>query len=128
MAIQWIGLCVAAAMICAMLRVQRPELATVVSLAVGVAALVMLAMMIKDALPRLDGLGRLFEGLDGEAMTAVLRAAGITVVSELGAQLCRDSGESALAGRITLIARVSILALCVPVASQLVELLWQLLP
>ena len=126
MAIQWIGLCLVAAMICAMLRGQRPELAMAVSLAVGAAALVMLTSVVKMSLPHLEGVGRLFGGVDGEAMTAMLRAAGITVISELGAQLCRDAGESALAGRIALIARVSILVLCIPVASRLVELLWQL--
>ena len=128
MTIQWIGLCLAAAMICAMLRSQRPELAMAVSLAVGAAALVMLISAVRTTLPRLDGIGKLFGGVDVEALTAVLRAAGITVISELGAQLCRDAGESALAGRIALIARVSILVLCVPVASRLVELLWQLSP
>ena len=128
MAIQWIGLCIAAALICAMLRVQRPELATVVSLAVGMAALVMLALRVRAMLPELEGLTVLFENMDGEAVTVLLRAAGITIIAELGGQLCRDAGETALAGRIGLIARVTILALCVPVVSRLVELLGQLAP
>ena len=128
MAIQWIGLCIAAALICAMLRVQRPELATVVSLAVGMAALVMLALRIRAMLRELEGLTVLFENMDGEAVTVLLRAAGITIIAELGGQLCRDAGETALAGRIGLIARVTILALCVPVVSRLVELLGQLAP
>ena len=128
MAIQWIGLCVVTALICAMLRVQRPELATVVSLAVGMAALVMLALRVRAMLPELEGLTVLFENMDGEAVTVLLRAAGITIIAELGGQLCRDAGETALAGRIGLIARVTILALCVPVVSRLVELLGQLAP
>ena len=53
----------------------------------------------------------------------MLRAAGITVIAELAAQLCRDAGERALAGRVSLIARASILALCVPLVSRLSELL-----
>lgn len=128
MAIQWIGLCVAAALICAMLRVQRPELATAVSLAVGTAALVMLALRLRAMLPELEGLRALFRDMDGDAITAVLRAAGVTIVAELGGQLCRDAGETALAGRIGLIARVAVLVLCVPLASRLVELLGQLAP
>lgn len=126
MAIQWIGLCVAAAMICAMLRVQRPEMATAVSLAVGMAALVMLSLRVRAMLPELEGLRVLFREMDGEAVAAVLRAAGITLIAELGSQLCRDAGETALAGRIGIIARAAILALCVPLVSRLVELLGQL--
>ena len=128
MAIQWIGLCVAAALICAMLRPQRPELATGISLAVGAAALTMLALRLRAALPELAGLTALFQSMDGDAVTAMLRAAGITILAELGGQLCRDAGETALAGRIGLIARVAILALCVPVASRLVEWLLRLAP
>ena len=128
MAIQWIGLCIAAALICAMLRVQRPELATVVSLAVGMAALVMLALRVRAMLPELECLTALFESMDGEAVTVLLRAAGITIIAELGGQLCRDAGESAMAGRVALIARISILALCVPMAARLVESLYRLSP
>lgn len=128
MAIQWIGVCVAAAMACALLRVQRPELATVVSLAVGAAVLVMLTTQFKAALPRLDALRDMLARVDGDALTAILRCAGITVLSELGIQLCLDAGERALAGRIGLIARVAILALCLPMAERLVSLLWRLAP
>ena len=126
MAIQWIGLCVAAAMICAMLRPQRPELAMVISLAVGVAALYMLSTKIIEALPQLESLKKLIEQIDAGTLTAILRATGITVIAELGGQLCQDAGEGALAGRIALISRISILALCVPVVGELLELLWQL--
>lgn len=126
MAIQWIALCVAAAMICAMLRAERPELATVVSLAAGVAVFAMLAAQIRTGMPHLEALSRAFQGMDSDIRSAVLRGAGIAVIADLGAQICRDAGETALAGRVTLIARVSILALCVPMLSSLAELLGRL--
>lgn len=126
MAIQWIALCVAAAMACALLRVQRPELATVVSLAAGVAVVAMLATQLHSEAPRLGALESAFAGMDADIRSAVLRGAGIAVIADLGAQLCRDAGESALAGRVVLIARVSILALCVPLLSALAELLGRL--
>lgn len=126
MAIQWIALCVAAAMLCALIRVQRPELATVVSLAAGVAVVGMLATQLQTEAPKLEGLNRVLTGMDPDIRDAVLRGAGIAILSDLGAQLCRDAGETALAGRVTLIARVSILALCAPLLSALAELLGQL--
>lgn len=126
MAIQWIVLCVAAAMLCALIRVQRPELATAVSLAAGVAVVGMLATQLQTEAPKLEGLNRVLTGMDPDIRDAVLRGAGIAILSDLGAQLCRDAGETALAGRVTLIARVSILALCAPLLSALAELLGQL--
>ena len=128
MAIQWIALCVAAALVCALLRAQRPELATAVSLAAGVAVTVMLASAWSAEAPRLESLWNTFRGADSDIRSAVLRGAGVAILSDLAAQICRDAGETALAGRVTLIARVSILALCVPLLSELVESLGQFAP
>ena len=121
----WMGLCVAAAMICAAIRVQRPELATAVSLAVGAAVLVMLATQAQGFLPEARRLWGMLTEMDDAAGSAMLKAAGVTVIAELAGQLCRDAGETALAGRVALISRVTILALCVPLVSALSELLGQ---
>lgn len=114
-----IALCVAAALVCAALRVQRPEMATAVSLAVGVAVLATLASEL-SASGALESVRTI---LSAETTAVVLRAAGIAVLSELGAQLCEDAGERALAGRVTLAARVATLTLCVPMLSELRALL-----
>ena len=119
----WIGLCVAAAMACAVIRVQRPELATAVSLAAGAAVMAMLATRAESLWPDLADAAKAFGNVDGEVRGALLRASGITVISEMAAQLCRDAGESALAGRVALVSRIAILALCVPLVTGILELL-----
>ena len=113
------GLCVAAAMICAALRVQRPELATAVSLAAGAAVMAALFAEISGS----EAAQWLRNLLGDGATSAVLRAAGIALLSEMGAQLCEDAGERALAGRVTLAARIATLTLCVPMLSELRGLL-----
>lgn len=128
MALQWMGLCAAAAIICTLLRPQRPELATVIALAAGVAVIAALMAQMRDQLPRLQALWDAFKGTDADIRSAVLRGAGVAVVSDFAAQLCRDAGEGALAGRVTLIARVSILALCAPLAVGLLESFSAFLP
>lgn len=116
------ALCVAAAMISATLRTQRPELAMAVSLAGGLAALAM-------AWRGLDGTGEWLEGFrrllgeDGDVAAVILKGAGIAIVSELGAQLCVDAGEGALAGRVLLAARVATLGLCAPMLSRITALI-----
>lgn len=120
------ALCVAVAMICAALRLQRPELATAVSLAGGLAALAM-------AVSEMAGAGRWLEDFralldrDGDVAALVMKGAGIAVVSELGAQLCADAGERALAGRIALAARLATLGLCAPMLSRLATLVTETL-
>lgn len=126
MAVQWIALCVAAALICALVRTQRPELATAISLAAGVAVVAALLQDFRQALPQAEALMNAFSNMDPDVLSAVLRGAGISIIADLGAQLCRDAGETALAGRVALVARLSILALCVPLLSQLAQLLSRL--
>ena len=115
----------AAAMLCATIRLQRPELATAVSLAVGAAVLMMLATQAQGFLPEARRLWGMLTEMDDTSGSAMLKAAGVTVIAELAGQLCRDAGETALAGRVALISRVTILALCVPLVSALSELLGQ---
>ena len=126
MAYLWMGLCVAAAIICAAIRTQRPEMATVMSLAVGAFVLAMMASQLPAMVPEARQIVDLFSEMDGDARMAMLRAMGITVIGELAGQLCQDAGERAMAGRVALVARVAILALCVPLVLRLSALLGQL--
>ena len=112
------ALCVAASMICSALRIQRPEMATAVSLAAGLAAVAMLFAGAGEAARWLESIKGAMGG-DGNPVAVVLKGAGITVVAQMGAQLCRDAGESALAGRIELASRVALLGLCAPLFSEL---------
>lgn len=125
-AIRILLLCLGAAMICAMLRAHRPEMATAVSLAVGLAAL----LMTQDAFSELSsGVSRFvaMASMDGETSAIVLKAAGITILTELGVQICCDAGETALAGRIRLASRVVMLGMAMPLILQIVDSIGALL-
>lgn len=112
------ALCVAAAMICSALRVQRPEIATALSLAAGLVVLGALLAGAEQIRAWMGALDALSPG-DSDVANVVLKGAGIAVVSELGSQLCEDAGERALAGRIALAARVATLGLCAPLFAEL---------
>ena len=116
------ALCVAVAMICLAIRVQRPELATAISLSAGLAALALVGGPLAGAQDWLQALKKLLAS-EGDLTQTVVKGAGIAIVSELGAQLCADAGESALAGRVTLASRVAMLGLCGPMLNELAGLL-----
>ena len=116
------ALCVAVAMICAALRLQRPELATAVSLAGGLAAVMLLMTQAEGLVGWLDAFQALLPA-DRDITAIVLKGAGIAILSEMGEQLCADAGESALAGRIALASRVAMLGLCAPLVGELTALI-----
>ena len=116
------ALCVAVAMICAALRLQRPELATAVSLAGGLAAVMLLMTQAEGLTGWLDAFQALLPA-DRDITAIVLKGAGIAILSEMGEQLCADAGESALAGRIALASRLAMLGLCTPLVGELTALI-----
>ena len=116
------ALCVAVAMICSAIRVQRPEMATAVSLATGLAVLALLYGELRAAGRWAEALRELAR-MDQNLSAAVLKGAGIAIVAELGGQLCSDAGETALAGRVSLAARVAMLGLCGPMIAELADML-----
>lgn len=127
MIIRIIALCLATAMICSAIRLQRPEMATVISLAAGLVVLALLVSEFLRSADWIDGIRALMQA-DEDIYGSVLKAAGIAVLAELGAQLCVDAGEKALAGRISLASRVAMLSLCGPMISEMANLLRGVLP
>lgn len=125
-AIRIVILCVSAALICATLRLQKPELATALSMATGLLAL----LLTSDTLSVTSNAIRQFSNLaqfDSDISSALLKATGITIISELGAQICSDAGESALAGRIRLAARLVMLGMALPMLLQICDMVGQIL-
>lgn len=115
------------ALLLALLRPLRPEVA--VALSIGASATVFLLV-----LPEIISVVRLVEGLGIRAGVAepflaiVMRILGIAYLTEFASGLCRDSGESALAQRVEMGGKVLILVLAVPILSAVLTLILRLLP
>lgn len=119
-AVQAVILCVAGAMVCVLLRAQKPEFRPMVGIAVALAALSLI-------LPELKGAAELMEmladgsGMGGDSLSVLIRSTGIALIAEAGAQICRDADEQALAGRIELAARVVLLGMAAPLLTALMQ-------
>lgn len=119
-AVQAVVLCVAGALVCVLLRVQKPEFRMAVSLAAALAALSLM-------LPELEGAAQLMgllseqSGMGNDSLKVLFRSTGIALLAEAGAQICRDADEQALAGRIELAARVVLLSMTAPLLTALMQ-------
>ena len=51
----------------------------------------------------------------------LLKIIGITYLAEISADLCKDAGANALASQVELFGKLSILVLCMPVMTSLLE-------
>lgn len=65
----------------------------------------------------------------GKAFFSImLKVLAVAYVADFTAQLCRDAGESAIAGKVELAGKLFIFYLAVPVMMSILELLESLLP
>ena len=120
-ALKAILLCVAAAMMAAVIRRQQPQMAMALTMAAGAAVLALLSEELTAAVRamlRFTGMA----GMDSASARTLLRASVIALAAEFAAQLCEDAGEKAMASRVALAARVAMLVLTAPVLSDLLEL------
>ena len=117
---------VAGALLGSLLR-RWPELRMGVAMAAGLCVLLLCLDGLREGARALGALAAQAGLAEGKA-AAMLRATGIAVLVEFGVQLCRDAGESALAGRIELAGRVTLLGIALPILSELTGQLAALLP
>lgn len=58
----------------------------------------------------------------------ILKVLAVAYIADFTAQICRDSGESAIAGKVELAGKVMIFYLAVPVMMTVMELINKMLP
>ena len=113
-------LCVAGALICAVLKEQKPEISLAVAIATGLAAIGIMLPELRSAISALSTLAE-SAGVEQTSVKIMLRACGISIIAEFASQICQDAGESALAGRIQLGARLALLAMAVPLITEILS-------
>lgn len=102
-------------------RRERQELALVVSL---VTAVIIAGQVIIGVGQVIDGMTAILNecGVDTKYFTVCIKAVGMAYVSQLAAEILRDGGESAIASKVEMAGRVSILILTMPVLESFLRL------
>lgn len=114
------GLCIAAVVICRMLERWSGEYVPMTAMAVcGIC----IFCVLRAAQPLFSMISSLTEraGLDSAVYDIILKALGICILTQLAADICRDSRETAMASAVELAGRISLLLLCVPLVEKLLD-------
>lgn len=118
--------CIAAALLCLYLRQSRPEFAALVSLACSILVLIFVVQGISKVAAELESLIKSTQ-LDTEMLGIVLKCLGICILAELGSGSCRDAGETAIATKVELAAKLSLILASLPLFTQLFGIAGKLL-
>lgn len=115
-----VGLGLAAAILAVFVKNWRAEIAIMVSVVAAIIIFLAIAPYLKAVLEMFEDISNQI-GLDIKYITVVLKVIGIAYVTQFGAELCRDAGESAVASKIEFGGKVIIMALSMPVMYQFLE-------
>ncbi len=111
---------IAGVLLALQIKQARPEYAVYLSVATGVFLLIMAAQRLEVVVESV----RLIQSsisIQSSYIQVLLKIIGITYISEFAADICRDAGYSAVAGQIGIFAKLSILAVSMPIVTALLE-------
>ena len=121
MDILWIAvLGIAGVMIALLLRKEKGEYSTFISMAVCICIFIYIITKVETVLLFVERLESLVL-VDGTYIALVVKMVGITYVAEFAVNVCKDAGYGAIAGQIEMFAKMSILVVSIPVLTAFLE-------
>ena len=125
--LQIVGLGIIASILIVVLKAQRPEMAIQVSIITGIVIFILIANKLSAALSLLSSFGAK-ANIDMSYMGLLLKIIGIAYISEFGAEVCKDAGEGAIASKIELAGKVTVIVLAIPIVTSLLNLIITIMP
>ncbi len=117
---------IGAALLALQLKEMKPEYSGYLALAAGVLIFAFALSQIHVIVETIQKI-QSYVNLDSAYIATLVKIIGITYIAEFGADVCRDCGHSAIGGQIELFAKLSILALSIPILLTLLDTVTQLL-
>ncbi len=115
------GLCIVAAILCKLFSSEGKEYALYIKIAA--AALIMSSVIIYIS-PIADTIRHIYEkaGADKEYLTILFKALGICYITQFACDMCKDSGENALASHAELAGKISLMLIALPLIDTLADM------
>lgn len=116
------GLCIVAAVLCKLFSSEGKEYALYIKIAAAAAVMSSVIIFIS---PIAETIRSIYEkaGADKEYIAVLFKALGICYVTQFACDLCRDSGENALASHAELAGKVSLMMLALPLFNSLANII-----
>jgi len=122
-----IGIGLIALIMIIIIKQHRPEFAVYISLASGVLILSLVIGKISGIITLLSNLANK-SSINTEFLYLLIKITGIAFLTEFAVSICKDSGESAIASKIDIGGKVTIIAISIPIISGLLETVIKILP
>lgn len=102
------------------LKNAKSELYIVISLALSVLIIFYIVAKLLGILTQLEQL-KSFLSVNSQYIEILIKVVGITYITQLASDICRDNGYTAVAGQIEVFCKITVAALSMPVVIALFE-------
>lgn len=125
--IQIIGIALIAVFIILLLKQYKPEFVVHISIITSILIFSLIVPKFSAVIELLNSLINKL-GVNSQYFGILLKITGIAYISEFATSICKDSGESAIASKVELGAKVIIIAMSIPILGAVIETLVNILP
>ena len=106
--------------------IKKDDFALVVTI---IAAIVLFTLVLTKLESITNLLNSLVEksGINKEYLTLLLKVTGISYVIELATNICKDAGNSAIASKVEMLGKISIVVLTIPILTSVISTILNIL-
>jgi len=115
-----------AALIVALLKQEKPEIALQVSLAAGIVIFLFMISKLTIVIGAMQEIASRIN-IDIVYLNTVLKIIGISYLASFGVELCKDSGQSSIAGKIEFAGKVLIITLAIPILMAVMDMVLKIM-
>ena len=124
--IKIIGIGLVSLIIIIIIKQYKPEFAIYVSIIAGIVIIYLIFNKLEGIINLLKTISSK-SGINNEFLELLLKITGIAFLAEFAINLCKDSGEGAIASKIEMGTKVIIVSMSIPIISSLLEVITKLL-
>ena len=105
----------------------NPEFAIYISLIAGILILTLIIDKLTNIVQLLQSISSK-ASINNNFLGILLKITGIAFLTEFAVSICKDSGESAIASKIEIGSKIIIISISIPIISNLLEIVIDILP
>ncbi len=105
----------------------KPEFAIYISLIAGILILTLIIDKLTNIVQLLQSISSK-ASINNNFLGILLKITGIAFLTEFAVSICKDSGESAIASKIEIGSKIIIISISIPIISNLLEIVIDILP
>ena len=121
------GIGLIALILIVLIKQYRPEFAIYISIITGILIITLISGKVEEVITLVNNLSQKAQ-INTDFIGLLIKITGIAFLSEFAVSICKDSGESAIATKIEIGGKIIILALSIPIITNLLEIILDVLP